>query len=117
MLTPLLNGKVSEVCLVPLTINYENVLEDDALSELSNSILRHNYGRVDVHICQPLMARQFIEDFKALSHLKSEAELQRELTINLGREIIRRMVDGTVAMSTVLVSSVLLMHRQGISMN
>ena len=33
----------------------------------------------------------------------------------MGREIIVRMTNGTVIMSTALVSSVLLLHRKGIS--
>ena len=33
----------------------------------------------------------------------------------VGREIIRRLTNGVVVMSTALVSSVLLMHRKGIS--
>jgi hypothetical protein len=35
--------------------------------------------------------------------------------VSLGKEIVLRMTHGIVIMSTALVSSVLLMHRKGIS--
>lgn len=73
MLDTILYGKVPDVCLIPLTINYEKVLEGDTFpGELlgeekvaesllrvlkATPILRHNYGRVYVQICKPLMAR------------------------------------------------------------
>jgi glycerol-3-phosphate O-acyltransferase len=82
VLDTLLYGKVPEVCLIPMTINYEKVLEGDTFpGELlgeekvaeslirvikATPILKHNYGRVYVHICKPIMARQFIEEYKGL---------------------------------------------------
>lgn len=41
--------------------------------------------------------------------------MRRECVKVVGREIIRRLTHGVVVMSTALVSSVLLMHRKGIS--
>jgi glycerone phosphate O-acyltransferase/fatty acyl-CoA reductase len=69
-----------------------------------------------VEICKPLMARQFIDTFKASPAGKvTGAEFRRQLLDQLGREIILRMTNGIVIMSTALVSSVLLLHRKGIS--
>jgi glycerone phosphate O-acyltransferase/fatty acyl-CoA reductase len=63
------------------------------------------------------MARQFIDNFKSrLSGSQQEGpEFRKELMVQLGKEIITRMTNGIVIMSTALVSSVLLMHRKGIS--
>jgi glycerol-3-phosphate O-acyltransferase len=64
--------KVPQVCIVPLTINYERVFEGDVLNELSGekktagSLLNlikatpkmmGSYGRVYVEICKPILGR------------------------------------------------------------
>lgn len=135
VLDTLIYGKVPEVCLIPLTINYEKVLESDNLpGELlgeqkvaetllqvikASSLLRFNYGRVYVEICEPIMTRNIIESVKSTEVSQGRAaegvEFRKTLLKTLGREIIGRMTSGIVIMSTAIVSSVLLMHRKGIS--
>ena len=76
VLDTLLFGKVADVYLIPLTINYEKVLESDTFpGELlgeekvaeslvrvikASFIMRFNYGRVYVEICKPMTVRPFI---------------------------------------------------------
>lgn len=75
----MLFNKASDACLVPITVNYEKVLEGDTFpAELlgeervaesltrvlkASLIMRFNYGRVLVQICKPIMARKFIDNF------------------------------------------------------
>jgi glycerol-3-phosphate O-acyltransferase len=70
-------GKVNDVCLIPITVNYEKVLEGDTfpgelLGEelLAESLWRVikaipqvkvNHGRVYIEICQPLYAKPLIQ--------------------------------------------------------
>lgn len=77
----MLFNKTSDACLVPITVNYEKVLEGDTFpAELlgeervaesltrvlkASLIMRFNYGRVLVQICKPIMARKFIDNFSS----------------------------------------------------
>ena len=71
------SGKVNDVCLVPLTINYEKVLEGDTFpSELLGEdkveesllrivkamplLLKVNFGRVYVEFASPIFANEYI---------------------------------------------------------
>lgn len=80
-------------------------------------IMRFNYGRVLVQICKPIMARKFIDNFSSnLSSTEREGPLfRRRLGEAAGLEIVQRLTEGIVVMSTAIVSSVLLMHRKGVS--
>lgn len=76
-------------------------------------LLSVNFGRVYVEICDPISVRGYIEGIgkKNLENLKS-----RELSVEvLGREIIYKMTDKLVVLSTGIVSCVLLMNRKGIT--
>lgn len=79
--------------------------------------MRFNYGRVFVQICKPIMARSFIDDFcSKLSSSDREGPLFRcKLGEAAGLEVVQRLTSGIVVMSTAIVSSVLLMHRKGVS--
>lgn len=73
-----LEEKVPEVCIVPLTINYEKVLEGDTFPEellgeekVEESLLRVikaikllqvNYGRVYIEFCEPIMLSKYVKD-------------------------------------------------------
>ncbi len=131
VLDTLLFGKVADVYLIPLTINYEKVLESDTFpGELlgeekvaeslvrvikASFIMRFNYGRVYVEICKPMTVRPFIDSVQRRNPQLKGQELRQELVGQLGKEIVLRLTNGIVIMSTSIVSSVLLMHRKGIS--
>jgi glycerol-3-phosphate O-acyltransferase len=77
VLDTLLFGKVADVYLIPLTINYEKVPENDFFpSELlseekvaesfkrvirASFVTKINYGRVYVEICKPMTVRPFVD--------------------------------------------------------
>ncbi len=78
-------------------------------------VTKINYGRVYVEICKPMTVRPFIDAVqKQNSQLKGQ-ELRSVLVSQLGKEIVMRLTNGIVIMSTSIISSVLLMHRKGIS--
>jgi glycerol-3-phosphate O-acyltransferase len=76
VLDTIIYGKVQDVCLIPMTVNYEKVLEGDtfpgellgeeALAESMWRVikalpqLRKNHGRVYIEICKPMYARPLI---------------------------------------------------------
>ena len=123
--------KVPDVCLIPLTVNYEKVLEGDTFPGelLGEEVLAEtlwrvikvlpkmkvNHGRVYIEICKPLFPREIVSQTQLQFGGNKSQEMRRECVKVVGREIIRRLTNGVVVMSTALVSSVLLMHRKGIS--
>lgn len=129
----MLLGKAPQVCIVPLTINYEKVFEGDTFpnellgeEKAAESLLRvikatpkmrENYGRVYVEICKPIMMREFVDGVKTARPTMDlqRPECRKVVLRSLGKEIVGRMMGGIVIMSTAIVSSVLLIHRKGIS--
>lgn len=63
------------------------------------------------------MAKQYINDFcSKLPSLDREGPLfRRNLGDAMGLEVLQRLTDGIVVMSTAVVSSLLLMHRKGVN--
>lgn len=73
-------GMVNDVCLVPLTINYEKVLEGDTFpgelvgeEKVEESLLRVvkaipllkvNFGRVYVEISEPIFLNSYLKNKK-----------------------------------------------------
>ena len=69
-------GKVNDVCLIPITVNYEKVLEgetfpgellgEEAIAETLWRVIKVlpkikvNHGRVHLEICQPLFAKELV---------------------------------------------------------
>lgn len=126
------HGKIPDVCMVPLTINYEKVLEGDTFpSELLGEekveesllrivkaipLLRVNFGRVYVEICEPIFMRNFTDGMRLKLGIEKITMAQKKIVVEtLGQTVIQKMTEKIVIMSTGIVSSVLLMHRKGIS--
>lgn len=124
--------KVSDVCIVPMTINYEKVLEGDTFPEellgeekVEESLLRVvkaikllkvNYGRVYIEFCEPIMLNKYVRDLvtPTFNPIKRK-EQRKELVERLGYDIIYSLSEKVVIMSTSVVSAVLLMYRKGIT--
>ena len=82
-------------------------------------IVRKNLGSAYVEICEPMMAREFSDQVR-LSCVKEGKptegpEFRRLILKEMGREVIFRMYNAIVVTCTAVVSSVLLMHRRGVS--
>ena len=121
---------VTDICMVPLTINYEKVLEGDTFpaellgeEKVEESLLRvvkaipllkTNFGRVYVEISEPMFLNSYIRN-KKLEMEKLQVQQPLSLSEQLGNEIIYKLNEKLVIMSTGVVSAVLLMHRRGIS--
>lgn len=124
--------RVKDVCIVPLTINYEKVLEGDTFPEellgeekveesllrviKAAKLLRVNYGRVYIEFCEPIMLQNYVKDqITAEFNPYKRREQRRELTQRLGTHIVNRLSEKIVIMSTSVVSAVLLMNRKGVT--
>ena len=69
-------GKVQDVCLIPMTVNYEKVLEGDTFpgellgeEKIAQTLwrvlkalpqIKINHGRVYVEFCKPILAKTLI---------------------------------------------------------
>lgn len=77
--------------------------------------IRISHGRVYIQICKPFMPKQIITDIKTEFGGHQSPEFRKKLVKIVGSQIINRMTNGIVIMSTAIVSGVLLMNRKGIS--
>mmetsp|Transcript_32012 Transcript_32012/g.31710 ORF Transcript_32012/g.31710 Transcript_32012/m.31710 type:complete len:821 (-) Transcript_32012:23-2485(-) len=123
-------GEVQDIHFVPVTINYERVLEGETFPfELlgeekvresllrvvkSSKILNMNFGKIYVTLSEPISIKAF-----ALSKVPSNQIVNSQAKDNinklLGYEIVYRLQDHIMIMPTSLVAAVLLMHRRGVS--
>ena len=76
-------------------------------------LLKVNFGRVYVELCDPISVKQYINGLDK-KNLQSPKYRQDAVQI-LGKQIIYKMTDRLVVLSTGIVSCVLLMHRKGIT--
>jgi glycerol-3-phosphate O-acyltransferase len=111
--------------LVPITINYEKVLEGDTFpiellgeSKVKESlgrlikaaeVLKENYGRIYIEICEPISLRKY------LSEGVRRKKPMKDIIYNLGYEIVYTLSDNLVVMPSAIVASIVLMQRRGIS--
>jgi glycerol-3-phosphate O-acyltransferase len=76
--------------------------------------IRINHGQVYINICKPFYPKQLIDSLRYEHKALQFPEIRKKIQSSVGREIITKLTEGIVIMSTAIVSSVLLMHRKGI---
>ena len=116
-------GQVADIHFMPITINYERVLEGEAfLLELVGEkqpqeslthmlsyikILKQNLGKIYMNFGNPISIKDFAGNMQGSSN--------KTITVALGVEIVNRLQEKVVIMATSIVSAVLLMHRRVIA--
>ena len=132
-----LDGKIPDAQILPVTLNYEKVLEGDSFtyemmgqSKVKESlkrvlkaadILKENFGRIYIDLCDMISVKKyFAENFTNVvdpQHI-SEQEVSRKFegTLeNLGYKIVHDLTSKLIITPPAILASVLLMNRIGIS--
>jgi glycerol-3-phosphate O-acyltransferase len=79
-------------------------------------ILSLNYGRIYIEFGKTISLKQFALGYnKSLPCIKDDMPLRKKIIQDLAYEIVYIMLDKIVVMPTGMVSSILLMHRKGIT--
>jgi glycerone phosphate O-acyltransferase/fatty acyl-CoA reductase len=122
-------GEVPDVHIVPVTINYERVLEGEtfpfellgeektkeSLGRILKAvkILRMNFGKIHVAIDTPIS----LKEYTSRSNLDPFNRPEERVALNssLGYELVYRFQEKLVIMPTALVAAVMLMQRRGVS--
>jgi glycerol-3-phosphate O-acyltransferase len=113
------NKNIKDALLVPININYENVLEVDSLLNewfgrtkkkenlamfiRSLSILRQNFGDLIVQVGKPLSLKEFYD-----SHIDTDFDLN---LIAIGELITDRLQESTSIMNSSLISIIFLTYK------
>lgn len=126
-----IDGAARDVCLVPVSIGYERVVEEGAYSrELSGAekeaenlsgllkttkVLKSRYGRLQTSFGAPVSLRRAMEEKGFDAQQASEPELRRFVN-RLGHRLIADINDATAVTTTALVATALLCHpKRGMS--
>lgn len=123
------SGTVSDIKFLPITINYERVLEGEtfplellgeekvreSLTRIIKAvkILNMNFGKIHIVLGDLVSLKQFSKD-ASLNPIEN-LEHRKEVNFRLGQEITLRLQETHVIMASTLVAAVLLMHRRGVS--
>ena len=113
------SGQVPDVHFLPVTINYERVLEGETFplelvgeNKVTESlthmisyfkILRQNLGKIYIVLSEPISLKQFNTKYQGNP---------KDITEMLGYEIVYKLQENIVVMATSIVSAILLMHRR-----
>ena len=119
-------GSLPDVSFVPVTINYERVLEGEtfplellgehkvkeSFSRIIKAvkILKMNFGKIFISIGDPISTKDSCKG-------KLPTTSSEKLKINqaIGYELVYRLQERSVIMPTALVATILLMHRRGVN--
>lgn len=117
---------VPDVSFVPVTINYERVLEGEtfplellgeqkvkeSLSRIikAGKILSMNFGKIYIFIGEPVSTKEF-----CTGTVPKSINERNAVNRKIGYEIVYRLQEGSAIMPTALVAAILLMHRRGVS--
>ena len=117
--TPYFEGEVKDIIFVPITINYDRVIEGESLPlELLGEfkekdsiwslmqtfrVMKQNFGKVHITHSAPIFLKQFSQNIDKNSTLDL-----------LSYEIMYRLQEASVVMPTAIVSSILLITRRTI---
>lgn len=122
-------GTVQDIHFLPITINYERVLEGEtfplellgeekvreSLTRIINSvkILNINFGKIHVVLGDLVSVKQFANDsgFDPVRVVEHRAKVNNQLAL----EVVLRLQESLAIMPSTLLSAVLLMHRRGVS--
>ena len=119
-------GNVSNLHFVPITINYERVLEGEtfplellgeqkvkeSLSRILKAakIMNMNFGKIYIGIGEYLSIKDMCKG--VVPQTQSERQM---LNSKIGYELVYRLQENSSIMPTSLIAAVLLMHRRGVS--
>jgi 1-acyl-sn-glycerol-3-phosphate acyltransferase len=119
-------SSLSDISFVPLTINYERVLEGEtfplellgeqkvreSLSRIIKAakILSMNFGKIYIGIVDPISIKGMTQGI-----MPKNADEKLAINTKLGYEIVYRLQENSVIIPTALVAAILLMHRRGVS--
>lgn len=119
-------GNVSNVSFVPVTINYERVLEGEtfplellgeakvkeSLSRIIKAarILKMNFGKIYIGIGDPVSIKEVCK-----AAVPSSPQERLDLNHKIGYELVYRLQESSTIMPTALVATILLTHRRGVS--
>jgi len=133
VLDAVLDGKIPDAQITPLTVNYDRVLEGEtypyellgeqkvkeSLARVIKgaNILSMNFGKIYVDICQPFSAKKYMEQYSEEKKVDLVANRPQRypLAKELSQEVVYRLNEALVAMPTAMVASIILLHRKGIS--
>ncbi|OMJ67832.1 hypothetical protein SteCoe_34905 [Stentor coeruleus] len=122
-------GTVPDVKFLPITINYDRVLEGEtfafeplgrekvreSLSRIINSvkILSKNFGKIHIVIGDLIS----LKDFSASLELNPVVNESHRVIVTkkLSQEVVLRLQENLAIITSTLVASILMMHRNGIS--
>lgn len=120
------DGNVPDISFVPVTINYERVLEGEtfplellgeqkvkeSLSRMikASKILNMSFGKIYIGIGEEVSIK------KMCKSLPPEiASNHSAVNTKIGYELVYRLQENSAIMPTALVAAILLMHRRGVS--
>lgn len=133
------DGKLQNMHILPISINYEHVLEGETFplellgeEKVKESLLRiiraakilkMNFGRIYIDFGEPISLRQYVDNAVRKNEEVSSTALnpfvnkkdRQQIVKNLGWDIVYKLSEHTVIMSTAIVAAILLMYRKGIS--
>ena len=120
------DGTVPDISFVPVTINYDRVLEGEtfplellgehkvkeSLSRIIKavSILNLNFGNIYIGIGEPVSVKQTCKGL--VPNTRADKDLVNQ---KIGYELVFRLQDNSYIVPTALVAAILLMHRRGVS--
>ena len=128
-----LSGKANEIDIIPVTINYDRILEGETFpyelvgeekvkESLSRFISTTRYigtpfGKVCVNFGKQISLRDYVESMGVPQHRVStvDEDFKHEVTYQLSKELYESLSKNTVIMSTGPLATVLLEYRKGIS--
>lgn len=124
------DNKIPNAKIVPITLNYEKVLEGDtfpyellgeekvkeSLPRLIKAVktLNMNFGRIHVNICEPICMRQYLLDNHPKADL-AHRNTRKDIIHKLSYEIEYRLTSRLMCTTTSIVASLMLCSRKGIT--
>mmetsp|Transcript_6857 Transcript_6857/g.12463 ORF Transcript_6857/g.12463 Transcript_6857/m.12463 type:complete len:1134 (-) Transcript_6857:48-3449(-) len=124
-------GEIPDAHIVPITINYERVLEGEtfpfellgeekvkeSLGRILKAvkILKMNFGKIYIAMDNPISLKEYTRrNFANLDPFNNPQE-RPAINSSLGYELVYRFQEKLVIMPTALVAAVMLMQRRGVS--
>lgn len=124
------DNKIPDATIVPITINYEKVLEGDTFpyellgeEKVKESLPRlikaaktfnMNFGRIYVNVCEPISLKKYISTAHPNTDLANRS-VRKNIIESISYEVEYRLTQKLVCMSTGLVAALMLGSRKGIS--
>ena len=135
---PYFTGKVSDVVLLPISINYEKFVEGEKhvgellgenkkqptlkkfLEATFGKVLGTSYGRINVQFADAIYLSQFVDKCKIEHSIMNPSENvddKHQVVERLAYKIIHDFNKESICMSTAIISSIMLSNRHGITFN